>query len=246
MGTQTRRLVDSLKRALKAAGITYRDVAAALSLSESRVKRLFADADFSLDRLETICALADISLSDLIRGAAADDDRPVRLSLDQEKALADDGVLLTVFYLVLAGWTQEDLMANYEVDEIFLTRQFAALDRLGLIDLLPGNRVRLKTATAIDWRDDGPVRRAYERAALSEFLSADFESESGVRRTLTGELSAQSAAMIARKLDQVRETFVELVKVDRHLPVEERRGMGVLLAMRPFVFSVLKSRHKPD
>ena len=246
MGTQTRRLVDSLKRGLKAAGVTYRDVAVALDLSESRVKRLFADADFSLDRLESVCTLADLSLSDLIRGAAADDDRPVRLSLDQERALAEDGVLLTIFYLVLAGWTQEDLLATYHIDELSLTRQFATLDRLGLIDLLPGNRVRVKTATAIDWREDGPVREAYERAALAEFLAADFDTEAGVRRTLTGELSAQSAATIARKLDQVRETFVELVKIDRHLPVEERRGMGVLLAMRPFVFSVLKSRQKAD
>ena len=37
----SRLLIDALKRALRARGVTYRDVARALELSEPSVKRLF-------------------------------------------------------------------------------------------------------------------------------------------------------------------------------------------------------------
>ena len=35
-------------------------------------------------------------------------------------------------------------------------RKLAALDRLKIIDLLPGNRIRLRLATHFSWLPDGP------------------------------------------------------------------------------------------
>ena len=47
-------IVAELKRALRARGITYAQVARHLELSEASVKRLFAAGDFSLERLDRI------------------------------------------------------------------------------------------------------------------------------------------------------------------------------------------------
>ena len=44
-------LIATLKRQLKARGMTYRDLAGELGLSEASVKRLFASGSFSLERL---------------------------------------------------------------------------------------------------------------------------------------------------------------------------------------------------
>lgn len=49
--TQITQLISTLKQRLKAAGMTYRDVAQALDLSEPSVKRLLASGRLTLERL---------------------------------------------------------------------------------------------------------------------------------------------------------------------------------------------------
>ena len=49
--TEIAQLIDTLKRLLKAQGMTYRDVARELDVSETSVKRLFASGRFRLERV---------------------------------------------------------------------------------------------------------------------------------------------------------------------------------------------------
>ena len=64
--SQTSRIHTVLKRSLRAAGLTYADVARHLELSEASVKRLFAQESLSLKRLERIATLAGSSIADLV------------------------------------------------------------------------------------------------------------------------------------------------------------------------------------
>ena len=64
---QTAAIVSALKNALKEQGITYQQVAEALDLSEASVKRLFSERQFSLQRLDQICSLLGLEISDLVR-----------------------------------------------------------------------------------------------------------------------------------------------------------------------------------
>lgn len=50
--SQTRLIVETLKRELRKQRITYRDVARRLDLSEASVKRLFSEKSFTLERIE--------------------------------------------------------------------------------------------------------------------------------------------------------------------------------------------------
>src|SRR5690554_7972479 len=67
---QTSAIVSELKRQLRAHGLTYQDVAQALELSEASVKRLFSDRQFSLKRLDQICGLMGMEITDLVRKLA--------------------------------------------------------------------------------------------------------------------------------------------------------------------------------
>ena len=99
--SQTNQWIDTLKRCLKARGITYREVAAALDLSEASIKRLFSERSFSMQRLEQVCRLMDMSFSDLARlNDLKYSDRLTNLSDSQEAALADDKVLLDLGMLI--------------------------------------------------------------------------------------------------------------------------------------------------
>ena len=64
---QTRELIESLKAALKSQGKTYADVARELGLAEASVKRIFSQQSFSLDRLDRVCHMLGMEISDLVQ-----------------------------------------------------------------------------------------------------------------------------------------------------------------------------------
>ncbi len=63
---QTTTIIKALKQLLKRHGYRYRDVSQALNISESRVKFLFSQEDFSLKRMDLICQMMGIEISDVV------------------------------------------------------------------------------------------------------------------------------------------------------------------------------------
>lgn len=245
---ETRQLVDTLKKCLRSRGLTYRDVASHLGLSESSVKRLFAARTLSLDRFGQICELAEVSVYDVARLARTGTDGPPReLSMAQERALAKDARLLACFYLLLQGWTPPRIARRFDLGRVAITRCLTRLDRLGLIELLPRNKVRLLTSRSIDWRSDGPVRRAHEDQIRLEFLRGDFSGDRQLERFETAELSEASAKLLARRIDRLGAEFNELAELDLAVPAAQKQGVGLWIGFRPWVFSMFAgiARRRP-
>lgn len=235
--SQTRLLTQALKRCLRARGVTYRDVAQELGLSESSIKRLFSEQTFTLKRLEDICHLLDMSMFDLLRVAAADDDqRSNELGLVQEQALADDPTLLAYFYLLLIGWQPKRIARRLELDEPGQRACLTRLTALRLIETLPRKRVRLLTDTRIKWRAGGPIRARYEDHAKREFVDYGFDGKEDALDLENSELSDASIKVLQRKISRLAEDFAELAELDRSLPHERKRGFGLLIGARAWTF----------
>ena len=82
----TQDLVNALKAELRAAGITYADLADALGMAESSVKRVFAKADMPLSRIDEMLRVLKMDFAELARKVA--DAQPLRRELT---ARAGDG-----------------------------------------------------------------------------------------------------------------------------------------------------------
>lgn len=243
--SESQDLVNTLKRCLKGRGLTYSDVANCLGLSEPQVKRLFSRGGWSMERLESVCGLLDMNLHELVQLSSKQRQSGSSvLTLEQEKALAEDQTLLTWFYLLVNGWSLKEISDEYGTDSHARTRLLAKLDRLQLIDLLPGDQVRLRTAQVVEWRRGGPVWRQYEARVRDEFLRYGFREENDLLRLSTGELSTASLNIFNRKLRALIKEFGELVRIDRSLPAEEKHSVGMLAALRPWVFSLLQEEKK--
>jgi hypothetical protein len=241
--SEAARLVAALKQCLKARNMTYAALAKQLHLSEASVKRVFAHGSFTLDRLQSICRVLDLSFYDLARLSSPGDARVTTLTLEQETALASDANLLTTFYLILNDWTPAEVRRQYAFDERQQRSLLAKLDDLGLIELLPRMRCRLRVGRRVVWRRDGPVRRAYERQVKAEFLQSEFDAPSELFRFQPAELTEHSASLLRRKLEQLYREFLELAELDL-LASEPRRSVGLLLAFRPWVFSLVAARRR--
>jgi len=232
--SSSERLVQSLKRVLKQRGVTYAQVAQAIDLSEASVKRCFAQADFSLARLEAVAALVDLDLLELARLAEIDAERIEQLTLEQEAELVADQALLLTAYLLLNGWTPQAIIVHYRIDELPMIRLLAHLDRMKLIELLPGNRVRLRTAPGFRWHDQGPIIR-YFHSVVRDAFNAQQQADD-YHRFVPGLISTTTAKWLRDKLEKLANDFAEQLKKERHLPIGERQGCSVLLSFKMWEF----------
>jgi transcriptional regulator with XRE-family HTH domain len=235
-------IVQVLKRSLKTRGFTYRDIAKRLGLSEASVKRVFAAKSFTLQRLESICAAIGISMAELVRLASeTHESGPRFLSLEQEQLLADDPKLFACFYLLLNGRSSAEIMDRMNLTERELRKFYVALDAAKLVELQPRLRARLRVGPVITWRSEGPLFRVYEQRVKEEFLQSEFQGTLEALHFRSAEISEASARILARKLEHLERDFVELATLDVALPAREKRNVALLVAFRPWVFSMFSS-----
>lgn len=238
-------IVAVLKRSLKARGTTYRELATAVGLSEASIKRIFAEQTFSLARLEQICAALGLSIMEVAR-MAAQQTTPggQQLTIEQEQMLASDSRLLACFHLLLNGRESTAIATELDLSERELRRLLIKLDAAKLIELQPKLKVRLRTSNVISWRSNGPVRRLYEQQVKTEFLQAEFTGRHESISFASAELSEASAKILTRKAEMLARDFAELAALDSGLPDEDKRSMGLLVALRPWVFSMYDGLRK--
>lgn len=243
--SESAQIIAVLKRSLKARGTTYRDLAKAVGLSEASIKRIFAEETFSLARLEQICAALGLSIAEVARMAAQQTSLGgQQLTLEQEQVLASDWHLLACFHLLLNGHQPVDIARELDLPERELRRLLVKLDATKLIELQPKLRARLRTPNVIAWRNDGPVRRLYEQQIKTEFLQAAFTGRHELINFVSAELSEASAKILTRKAELLARDFAELATLDAGLLAKEKYSMGLLLAMRPWVFSMFDGLRK--
>jgi transcriptional regulator with XRE-family HTH domain len=236
-----RPLIDALKRALRRQGLTYAEVAKRMRLSEASIKRLLSRGRMSLEQLLQLAAIAGTDLAELTRQAGVDRQAPRQLSLEQERALAEDSRLLMLFHLLVAGRSVAGIAREFALRGPECTQLLAKLDRLALIEWLPQDRVRLRVARDFSWRSDGPIRRRYGAQVLREFLRDRFDGDQALLRFEVRELSDASVDVIRRRLQRLASEIADMAELDAELPNERKHSVGVALALRPWVFSIAEA-----
>ena len=142
--------------------------------------------------------------------------------------------------LIANGRSRRDIIAELGADETQVRRWMVKLHSLGLIELQTKLRARARTSSSIAWRKDGPVRRLYERQVREEFLQSVFADPKEALHFRSAELSDASCRVLLRKLERLATEFRDLAELDRSLPAGDKRSMAVLLAARPWVFSMFE------
>jgi hypothetical protein len=229
-------LVAELKRTLREQKLTYRSVARHLKLSLPTVKRMFSREDFTLARFEAICALAGCTLAD-VAARAGERAAPVRsLTLAQERKIVSDPLLLLVTWLVLNRAALPDIVRDYRLTESDVLRQLIRLDRLKVIELQPGNRVRLLISPHFSWRPGGPVQRYIHDRMLTDFLASRFTGAEEQFWFHGGKLTDDAMVALGRALQVAARECAAIVDGDRRSRAP-RQGTAFVLALRRWGYS---------
>lgn len=231
--SQSQRMVAALKASLRERRVSYEQVAAHLQLSLSSVKRLFASGAFTLQRLEAVCDLAGIDMLELARNAEAQRARLRSLTATQEQELVGDPLLLLVAICVLNRWSFEQIVDNYRISRSEAIVCLAHLDRIGLVELLPGNRIKLRIDRDFAWLHNGPIYRYFVDHVQSELLSGEFRLHEDLHRFSWGLLTRESVHTLQAKIEDLVEAFNDLTHVDEVLPQQDQtKGNCLLIALR--------------
>jgi len=230
--SRTRDLTEALKRVLKQAGLTYIDVGRHLDLSEASVKRLFKEQSFSVQRMELVCELAGADFLELVRNVDDADEQVLELTEEQERELPDDLPLFVCAICVLNRYRFDDVLSEYMIEPLQLQQLFARLDQIGIIELLPANRYRLRVSRTFRWRKRGPIERYFVSRVLASFLDRSLVRTDDSFRFAWGTVSDATARRFLEQMRRLYDDFNDAADRDAQLPLKERSGAGLLLALR--------------
>jgi transcriptional regulator with XRE-family HTH domain len=237
----THDLVAALKTELKAAGITYAELAEHLGMAESSIKRMFSrEGDMPLSRIDEVLRLLKMDFAELARHVA--DAQPLRsaLSAEQEAAVVADRRLMLLAICCLSQWTFEQMVSTYTFSDAECLKYLLQLDKLGIIELRPLNRYRLKVAKGFQWRPHGPVMQYFREHVAADYYSGGFDGEGETLMLVHGQIGRSLAANFVERLQRVGQDFAQQHLADQKLPADQRRPYTLVVGMRSWLFAAFR------
>jgi DNA-binding Xre family transcriptional regulator len=234
-------LVTALKQEMKATQMTYADLATELGMAHSSVKRMFAQGDMNLSRIDAICRALKLDFAELAQRVADAQPLLAEMTDAQERALVLDKKLLLTAINVMSHWTVEQMLAQYTLTLAECVKYLAQLDRLGIIELKPMNRYRLKLAKTFRWRPNGPIMEYFRDNAALDFYSGGFDRHGEGLVFVHGSVSRALAPSFVERLQRVAQDFAQQHLADQKLDARDREGYSLLLAMRSWEFAAFEA-----
>jgi transcriptional regulator with XRE-family HTH domain len=223
----------TLKQLVKSRGFGYGDLARAFGVSERTVGRWLSNGSFTIEQLEKLCGLLEIDMFDFWELASRKtESRPKRLTARQERELSEDPEAIFVFTHLLSGWTPEELRREANIPETVMITLLARLERIGVIENLGNNRIRLLTAKEIEWLEGGPMKRAVNGYINFHFKGMNVNEPGFLCRTESLKLSVGSIAEIESKFQKLSSEIRQLARIDMSRSSNDKRWYAVLLAAR--------------
>lgn len=237
-------VMQALRSELRAAGITYKQLALRLGMSESSMKRVFSQGDMSLTRLAQVCKAVGVAMEDVLRQAADAAPHADTLTLAQERSLVEDPALLLVAICCLGHWTLAQIIETYQLSEAQVIVHLVKLDRLALIELKPLNRYRLRVSRAFRWLADGPVQQFVREQVVDDYFAGRFDGAGETLLCVHGRLSDSSAQELLQKIQQLAAELARLHQDDQRLRPAERDGYTLLLGFRSWEFAAFTAMRR--
>ena len=225
-------LLIALKGVFRNKGITYKDAAKALDLSEISIKRIFSEKNISLIRLEKLCEFADTDFGELMKLAEESHQKISTLTIEQERGLISNKKLLLLGVCLINHWTFDEILSKYQFKETELIGLFAQMDNLKIIEYLPGNRYRLNIARDFSWLPNGPIQKYFAQSILGDLLSGNQFRSKNHFRYVWGMLSKESTQELNRKIKRLIDEYLLIAQQDTRISVEDKMTSSLMILFR--------------
>lgn len=201
--------LNGLKKALKAKGVTYTELAETLRMTESGVKKMLNAKDISFRRVLQICDALDILPGQLFSLSERSSIEEVTLSPAQQDALLKSRNLLAVYWRITIEHC--DLSEIEKLQHLSHVELKKLLDRLVSLDLLVHRKGEYKARHhgKFRWPDDSKIARALNREWSELTLSRSLEKGQGLHRLAVLRFSKEAHQGLLKKISTVIDEAVQ-------------------------------------
>ena len=133
----------------------------------------------------------------------------------------------------------EQITSTYRLTEAECVKYLAQLDRIGIIELRPLNRYRLKLAKTFRWRPHGPVMEFFREEVVLDYFRGGFDGPGEGLLLVHGSISRSLAPAFLERIQRVAQDFAQQHQTDQKLAEKDREGYTLLLGMRSWEFEAL-------
>jgi DNA-binding Xre family transcriptional regulator len=212
-----------LQGVLKARGMTYADLAERMGVSEPTVKRIFAGHDCKVSRLLEICDILEVPLADVLHRAERTSEEASVLPVATEARLAAEPSLFFLFILLREPIPQQEIEQRFALSGEDMFRLGRELEKLGLAEVHPGNRIRITRKEPFRFRPDGPLIPLLKEINM-RFLGQVIGNPGGNQSlffTISRRMLPDTGAFILREIETLKETIADLARQDQLISREE-------------------------
>lgn len=232
---ETSTIFYALKKQLKARKVSYAMLATRTGMSEANVKRIFSTETCTLARLTEICGAIDLSLAALMRAAAETEPEIFTLPKAAEDFFADH-LDYFVFYRQLEhGHGVEELQEKNGLSAKELSRYLKKIEELGLIERLPGDRIKLLHQGYLHLKPNSRLQSKYFRRWVPYFFERVMQPEEKhfVKIFSTG-LTEKNRRELLRDLEDVAKKYQERGYFDQKTGSNPFEAVGVCIGVGPY------------
>jgi Mn-dependent DtxR family transcriptional regulator len=192
-------LMKYLKNRAHSQGITQKMIAEHFNVSIPTVKRWYAGSGLSLEQANEICNYLGIPLGQALISIKNTSDS-FQYTLEQEIFFSTNPDYLAFFDNLLRGKSVNRIAKKFTLSNTKVTKYLIKLDKLGLIELHPNNKIKLLVKGEPVWRKNGPLVKSFKQKILDSFLST---KSSVVDKFHLYDLTAEDIKLITKNIEEL-------------------------------------------
>jgi len=139
-----------------------------------------------------------------------------------------------------------DILSIYDITEPEGIQLLARLDRMNIIELQPGNRVKLMVSRNFAWQPSGPIQQFFESKVQLEFLDSSFNGSGEFRVFVSGMISRTANAELIKKIQHLAAEMNDMNADSESLPLNRRFGTSLMMAIRPWEIKVFEEFRRSE
>lgn len=228
-------VMNALKKELREARWTYRDLAKELKISEAGVKKIFSKNNISLKRVFEICHSLNISLPDLLAQSEAQAKSAVRFT-GKQVVFFKQNLSYFHFYMRLAYEQKSpaQIQSEFQLSARSLQKYLKKLEELELISRLPKERVQILGGAPLSVSTQGTELESIKYQLAEDLIASIRSTGSGNVMGGTFLLSASESAQLNKDLMNLLTTYSVISNTNRRSKrSQEFSTESLMLTMAP-------------